>query len=311
MELQPLVSAIIPAHNAEATLGRAIESVLDQTYPLIEIIVVDDGSDDDTAKVAFSFGEKVTLVRQKNAGVAAARNRAIAESSGPLVANLDADDRWAPEKIHRQVQVMQSKPNIGALGTNRIRVRMGCPDKALAPREGKTTKIVFKQQLFRNHVCSASMMMRRDDLETHKGYDENLCGMEDYDLWLRFIASGLTVATLQEPLYYFYEHDQSLRSDCDLMHESLSRMIHKWETLLKDNAFCRESTFEDAFSWWLFKAATRYRQRGRDDLSQLALRQAMSRKSNWRLRTFVRSSNLIPCLMDAANRIRPMFLATG
>src|SRR5947209_13220762 len=97
------VSVIIPTYNHGRFIADAIESVLAQTYPVSEIIVVDDGSTDETQEVVEKFGEKVRYIEQANAGVSAARNTGIENSDGDLVAFLDADDTWLPEKIEKQV----------------------------------------------------------------------------------------------------------------------------------------------------------------------------------------------------------------
>ena len=95
------ISAVIPAYNCEKYIGRAIQSVLSQTRPVDEIIVVDDGSTDTTAEIVRSFGDKVKLIQQENAGECAARNTGIKAASCQWVAFLDADDEWLPEKIER------------------------------------------------------------------------------------------------------------------------------------------------------------------------------------------------------------------
>src|SRR5690242_17155890 len=101
-----LVSAIIPAHNCERFLADAIDSALGQTYAEVECVVVDDGSTDGTADVASAYGNRVRLIRQEQRGVSAARNRGAAEAKGNLLAFLDADDRWLPERVERQLQAL-------------------------------------------------------------------------------------------------------------------------------------------------------------------------------------------------------------
>ncbi len=107
----PLVSVIIPAYNAARFIGRTLSSVVEQTYPNMEIIVVDDGSTDETPQIVQSFCERdprVVLVRKQNGGVATARNLGIQKSSGELIAPLDSDDVWYPEKLAEQVTLMQA-----------------------------------------------------------------------------------------------------------------------------------------------------------------------------------------------------------
>src|SRR5688572_22302626 len=107
------VSVVIPTYNYGRFIAVAIESILRQTRPPLEIIVVDDGSTDETASVVESFGDAVKYVRQENAGVCAARNRGAAESRGDVIAFLDSDDSWEPTALERQVPFFDQDENIG------------------------------------------------------------------------------------------------------------------------------------------------------------------------------------------------------
>jgi glycosyltransferase involved in cell wall biosynthesis len=109
-----LVSCIVPAFNSAAHLPAALGSIVEQTYRPLEAIVVDDGSDDETAEIAQGWGDPVRLVRQRTAGPAATRNRGIAASRGEFVAFLDPDDLWQPEKLALQVGVLRSRPDLDA-----------------------------------------------------------------------------------------------------------------------------------------------------------------------------------------------------
>lgn len=113
MSEMPLVSAIIPVYNGERFIREAIDSVLGQTYPAVECLVIDDGSVDGTPEILATYGTSITVVRQPNGGVSAARNAGVAASSGELIALLDADDRWRPDKIARQVAALSHDPAIG------------------------------------------------------------------------------------------------------------------------------------------------------------------------------------------------------
>ncbi|HEX6699162.1 MAG TPA: glycosyltransferase family A protein [Gaiellaceae bacterium] len=108
----PLVTVVIGVYNCERYLGEAIESVLAQTHPAVELIVVDDGSTDRSGEVAESYGERVRCIRQENGGMAAARNRAIPEAHGSYLSFLDADDRFPPDKLRSQLAVFAAEPEL-------------------------------------------------------------------------------------------------------------------------------------------------------------------------------------------------------
>jgi len=122
MPHEPLVSAVIPAHNAGHYLGEAIESVLEQTHAPIELIVIDDGSDDDTGAVARSFEPEITFIEQSNQGEWGARNTGIAAAQGEYLAFLDADDVWVPEKTSVQLEAL-ADPEVDLVFANTHRFR--------------------------------------------------------------------------------------------------------------------------------------------------------------------------------------------
>jgi len=149
-----LVSAVIPVYNGERYLYDAIESVRKQTYTPIEIIVVDDGSSDTSADVARRFDD-VHLVTQENAGAASARNKGVQESNGELIAFLDHDDCWDPDKTALQVEHLNQRPEIGfVLGSQRIFLE---PD-SIAP------SWLTEDRMNETSICAGTgtMMVRRD-----------------------------------------------------------------------------------------------------------------------------------------------------
>ena len=117
-QIPHLVSVVIPCSNAEPFIRDTIESILCQTRPVDEVIVVDDGSGDDSAGVAESFGPPVRVIRQSRGGVSAARNRGIQEAKGDLIAFLDADDLWSPQKIERQLAYLDAHPDVDVVTSN-------------------------------------------------------------------------------------------------------------------------------------------------------------------------------------------------
>src|SRR5690242_14754403 len=113
----PLVSVVIPAYNYGRFVGEAVDSVLAQSYPHVETIVVDDGSQDDTRERLAHYGNRIRYIYQQNQGLPAARNTGIRHSSGELIAFLDADDTWHPRKLEIQVRCLTDRPDLGLLAT--------------------------------------------------------------------------------------------------------------------------------------------------------------------------------------------------
>lgn len=182
----PLVSIVIPAYNRADTIARAIESVLAQDYPRLEVIVVDDGSTDATQGVVGGFADpRIRLARQANAGVSAARNRGIAEARGELVAFLDSDDEWLPGKVSAQVALFQrASPRLGLVYTGFSSV---AADGSATMHQARHRGWIYRDLLARNVVtgCGSTSMFRRAALELVGGFDPSMPANEDYDLVLR------------------------------------------------------------------------------------------------------------------------------
>lgn len=228
-----LVSVIIPAYNAGRYIGETIESALSQSYPELEIIVVDDGSTDDTVKVVSSFIEKeskVKLIRQENSGVAAARNTGIRHSQGEFIAPLDADDIWYPDKISCQVRLMRENgPDVGLVyvwntKTDEDSNLIGLT--SIARYEGA----VFPQLLIAHFLGSASSpLIRRECIERVGGYDTRFYahraqGCEDWDLHLR-LSEHYHFVVVKKLLVGYRENPNSMSCDYKQMKRSRDLMF--------------------------------------------------------------------------------------
>jgi glycosyltransferase involved in cell wall biosynthesis len=186
----PKVSVIIPAYNYARFLPGAIQSVLDQTFRDFELIVVDDGSTDDTADVVSPYARRhgVIYIRQENRGLSAARNTGIRHAGGELVAFLDPDDLWLPEKLQRQVALMDANADVG-LSYCMVDFIDGegqrLPELSWPHPEGAT----YKDLLYLNWVTGSgsSVMVRRSVFDGAGLFDESLRGLEDMDMWLRIL----------------------------------------------------------------------------------------------------------------------------
>lgn len=181
----PLVSVIIPTHNRAYCLRRAIDSVLRQTYAPLELIIVDDGSSDRTGQMLREIADRCVLLCTKTRfGPSAARNRGIVAARGELIAFLDSDDAWLPEKVQVQVQFFKDHPDSSVCQTQEIWVRNGL---RVNPRRKhqKHSGWIFIQSLPLCIVSPSAVMLRRSVFDTVGLFDETMPACEDYDLWLR------------------------------------------------------------------------------------------------------------------------------
>ena len=207
----PLVSVVIPTFNRAAAVIRAVRSVLAQTISEIEIIVVDDGSTDNSVELLrHEFGTQIKLLcLPRNHGVSYARNRGIELSRGAFVAFLDSDDLWLPEKSARQIAFMQVRPDLLISQTDEIWIRHG---KRVNPcrHHLKPSGSIFTECLSLCVVSPSAVMMRRRFFAKIGLFDEQLPACEDYDLWLR-TACRYPIALLPEKLVTkFGGHDDQL-----------------------------------------------------------------------------------------------------
>ncbi|MBU2551799.1 MAG: glycosyltransferase [Proteobacteria bacterium] len=194
----PLVSVVIPTFNRAGPVARAVDSVLAQTGPGFELIVVDDGSTDETGRVLGRYGEAIKVLRQDRAGVGAARNRGIEASRGDLIAFLDSDDYWLPEKLALQTAFFQAHPDALICQTEEIWIRGGRRVNPKA-RHRKPSGDVFVPSLELCLISPSAVMMRRSLFDRVGLFDEDLPACEDYDLWLR-VSARWPVHLLDHPL---------------------------------------------------------------------------------------------------------------
>jgi glycosyltransferase involved in cell wall biosynthesis len=180
----PRISVILPTYNRAWILGEAVDSVLNQDYANLELIVVDDGSTDDTASLIATYADRITVICQANRGVSAARNAGIRAASGELIALLDSDDTWLPGKVTAQASFFETHPDALICQTQEIWIRNGVRVNP-GNHHRKQTGMIFERSLALCLVSPSAVMMRRSLLDEMGLFDEALPACEDYDLWLR------------------------------------------------------------------------------------------------------------------------------
>ncbi|NMG18857.1 glycosyltransferase family 2 protein [Brasilonema bromeliae] len=235
----PLVSVILPAYNAEAFIIRTLQSIISQTYKNIEILVVDDGSQDKTAEIVESFAQKdrrISLFKQSNSGVASARNLAIENSKGEYIAPIDADDIWYPEKLEKQVQCMlMADQSVGLIYAWSVFID---EEDAIVGQyiphhhlnvlsiEGE----VYPAMLYTNFITNASVpLIRRVCFEKVGGYsskfrEQNAQGCEDWDIYLR-IAEYYQFRVVPEFLIGYRQVKASMSNGCQTMEKSYNLVL--------------------------------------------------------------------------------------
>ncbi len=208
------VSVIIPTWNRAGTLKRAILSVLNQTYPVTEILVCDDGSTDNSKQTVLEINDtRIKWIEGTHAGMPSIpRNRGIASSVGEWLGFLDSDDEWLPTKIGKQISAAE-KLKTDAVCSNAFRIIPGNESgKPYLNYQGQS--LSFKELIKCNYIICSSVMFKRSLLNTVVGFPESIefKAIEDYTLWLR-VATQTSFAYLEEPLVnYFDDPKQSIRS---------------------------------------------------------------------------------------------------
>jgi glycosyltransferase involved in cell wall biosynthesis len=246
----PKVSVVIPAYNCGPYLPCAIDSVLSQTYRSFEVIVVNDGSTDGTEKVLLPYRDRIKYLAGQNRGASAARNKGFAASRGDLIAYLDADDVWRPEKLALQVELFEANPDVGVcftdftfLGerlsgnrgfTERDSALLRYPSRQIGSRSYLLTSLLLLQDFLVHQAFPkpSVTMIRRECLDRIGGFDESLQICEDTQMYLR-LAKYFKFAYVDEPLVQRRVRDDTLASSADsrryaAVHIQMIENLEKW-----------------------------------------------------------------------------------
>ena len=235
MSSQALVSVVIPTYNYAKFIAAAVDSVLAQTYRPLEVIVVDDGSTDDTQAVLAGYGNRIKVILKSNGGVSAARNAGIQAASGEFVALLDADDVWVPEKLHKQLDFFERHPDAGCIGCGIFfadgdlnETRQGLHNDVSGPVEQRLKLIMLRREWVGGSNSGA--VIRRNVLDEVGAFDEKLEAAEDWDLWLR-IAARYPIYNIRESLVHIRRHFTGTFRNADKMERSQLAVLRKHVSL--------------------------------------------------------------------------------
>jgi glycosyltransferase involved in cell wall biosynthesis/uncharacterized Rossmann fold enzyme len=227
IEKDCLVTVIIPSYNDAHFLGQAVQSVLDQTWTNFEIIVVDDGSQDNTAEVAKSFGDsRIRYVRhEQNKGLSAARNTGLRQAHGKYITFLDADDYFLPHKLMTQAVFLENYPQYGLVGGGSMRVD---ENGAIINGGSGRARPVFPQELFvRSRFNAHTTLIRKEWIDRIGYFDEELRAAEDWDFYCRLAWAGcLMYSTGDIVCAYRYRRD-SMSMDVEAQTKNLLKVVEK------------------------------------------------------------------------------------
>ena len=242
------ISVVIPSYNRAHTLQRALQSVFDQSSAVDEVILVDDGSTDDSATMVARDFPGVIVIRQPNAGVSAARNKGIEAAQYNWIALLDSDDCWLPHKIQTVRDAAANHPGFVLYHSDEIWVRRGVRVNPMK-KHRKSGGWIFAQCLPLCAISPSATVIQKSVLQDLGLFDESLPACEDYDLWLR-LCHGFPVHYIEQPLITKYGgHEDQLSRQYPAMDRFRVRALHR----LLDTTALQARDFEAAHSTLLGK----------------------------------------------------------
>ena len=234
--MKPTVSVIIPVYNGADEVRRAIDSALAQKNVNVEVIVLNDGSKDDTASVLAEYDDRIRAVNQRNSGLSKTRNSGIALATGEWVAFLDHDDYWRPEKLSLQLQAAERTgfdvvyTNAGNFGDVQRVGNLRSEPKAMV--EGDLLEALLQD----NFIIVSSVMIRRTVIQKIGGFDTSLPSVEDWDLWLKLASKGVRFAAVGEPVTMYQWRAGSMSKNYELMRSTRKTIVKRALETARANA---------------------------------------------------------------------------
>ncbi len=267
---RPSISVVVAAYQAERFIAETLESILGQTHPPDEIIVVDDGSTDGTAHELERFDDRIRIVRRPNGGCPAAFNTAFREARGDFIAMCGADDIWEPQKLEWQVEVVLAHPEADVLFGHAVLFGRAAGEHVRPPGAGLLDSTVFRNALFReNCVCAPSVLIRRTLFERLGPFVE-VFGADDYEYWFRCLRAGARFYYDPRPMVRWRQHEGNLSAQLAWMDECSCQVRRWYEADVTDHAVVC-----DALAPVLFRIARRLVDDGRPEEARQRFREAL------------------------------------
>ncbi len=298
---------MIPAYNARAYLAETLELALDQTFQSFEIIVVDDGSTDDTRAIAERYRARgVTVLTQPNAGAAAARNRGLSIARGKFIALLDSDDLWERDCLHTMVGFLESHPNVSVAFCNSLFFgETQFAGKTFQQVYPPSPPITFTRVAgCLSHIC-LDAIIRREVFDCVGRFDERLRAAEDFDLWLRVLYAGCRIEPIPRVLVRYRRHAASVSAHRTRAHSAALQVLDKWRGEARLDA-AAQSAIASTRSQLQFHLdvghALDHIHAGEFALARAALRRACAYRPKWRYRAARLGLGIAPGLIRFALR---------
>lgn len=271
----PAVSIIVPAYNQSEYLGDAIRSALGQTHADLEVIVVDDGSTDETPAVCQAFTDaRLRYVWQANRGLSGARNTGIREARGEFLTFLDSDDQFLPDKLEQLLAAFEGDPGLGLVAGQAVLIdRLGRPIGEIfdRPLPADPTELLLGNPL---HV--GSVLLRRDWQERVGLFDESLRSYEDWDMWLRLARAGCRMGWVARPVsLYRFHQDQMTRIGAQMTVATFAVLDKTFSDPTLPSAW--QARRDEAYSRGFLRAAAQAYTGGEVDRARDFMRQAAGR----------------------------------
>jgi glycosyltransferase involved in cell wall biosynthesis len=243
----PSISAVIAAYQAEDFIGEALDSVLGQTSPPDEVVVVDDGSTDRTARILDGYGSRIRVVRQDNQGYPSAMNRAIREARGAFVAPCGADDIWEPHKLEWQREAIQAHPDVAVHFGHAVFFGTVVGDHPRPRGQGVLDGKVLWQDLFRiNTINMPSAVLARDLFERIGWFKARFLG-DDYDFFFRCLRAGVSFYYEPRTLVRYRQHGRNITHANAELREAMYQVRARNSDLVDDRRLVSEMLAPDLF----------------------------------------------------------------
>ena len=211
----PTVSVVLPVFNCEKYIGAAIESIVKQTFHDFELVIVNDGSTDNTESIVRRFSDPriVYLNNEKNSGLIYTLNKAIDAARGKYIARMDSDDISLPDRLHQQCEFLEKHPEVGIVASTIINIDENNRELGAWELDRKTlSHNIIRKTMLRENCISHPSVMGKAELFHRFPYQEQQKNVEDYDLWLRLLVNNIHFAKIANPLLLYRIHPASITS---------------------------------------------------------------------------------------------------